>query len=192
MVISQTTGHPSRRSCKDGQRSRVVADLQAIFIGSRIPGSAHRQLLLRLFGARIGEGVCIKPAVRVTFPWRLSIGDHSWIGEDVWIDNLEHVEIGRNCCISQGAYLCTGSHDWSRQSFDLIVRPIVIGDCAWIAAKACVAPGVSCGIGAVLSLGSVATADLAPWNIYSGTPAVAVRTRHSTGADTKPVGFDGP
>lgn len=150
---------------------------QAVFVSSWLPGSVHRRLLLKLFGARIGVGVVIKPNVRIKFPWRLEIGDHSWIGEDVWIDNLALVTIGSNACISQGAYLCTGSHDWSSPTFDLIVKPITIGDGAWIAAKSTVGPGVSVGKGAVLGLGSTTSKDLDPWCIYSGAPAEFVKWR---------------
>jgi putative colanic acid biosynthesis acetyltransferase WcaF len=114
----------------------------------------------------------------VKFPWRLRVGDFSWIGEDVWIDNLAEIEIADHCCISQGAYLCTGSHDWSSMTFDLIVRPIEIQRDAWIAAKAAVGPGVVVREGAVLTLGGVANHDLEAWTIYSGTPAVPVRLRH--------------
>jgi putative colanic acid biosynthesis acetyltransferase WcaF len=155
---------------------------QAFFVSSWLPGSFQRRCLLRWFGAKLGKGVVIKPGVRVKFPWRLAVGAYSWIGEDVWIDNLGIVEIGRNCCLSQGAYLCTGSHDWSRQSFDLVVKPVALGDFAWVAAKACVAPGVRFGTGSVLGLGSVATTDLEPWTIYNGIPAVAVRERQITQA----------
>jgi putative colanic acid biosynthesis acetyltransferase WcaF len=150
---------------------------QALLLSSWIPGAAHRRILLRAFGAKIGRGVDIKPGVRVKFPWRLSIGDNSWIGENVWIDNLAQVDIGSNCCISQGAYLCTGTHDWTRSTFDLVVKPISVGPCAWLAAKSVVAPGVNIGIGAVLGLGSVATGDLAPWTIYQGAPAAPTRAR---------------
>jgi putative colanic acid biosynthesis acetyltransferase WcaF len=156
--------------------------VQWMFVASWLPGSAHRRLLLRLFGARIGKGVVIKQRVRVKFPWRLSVGDHTWIGEDVWIDNLALVTIGADCCLSQGAYLCTGSHDWSRSSFDLITKPIVIGEGAWIAARAVVGPGVEVGEGAVLGLGSAATRDLAPWQVHLGVPARPVaerRPRHA-------------
>jgi putative colanic acid biosynthesis acetyltransferase WcaF len=162
-------------------RSRLVEALWLLIqwglVSSRIPGSAHRRWLLRAFGARIGKGVQIKPGVRVKFPWRLGIGDHSWIGEDVWIDNLAPVTIGSDCCISQRAYLCTGSHDWSRPTFDLIVRPICVESAAWIAACSVVGPGVTVGQGAVLGLGSTATRDLEPWMIYAGTPAAPVRRR---------------
>ena len=148
-----------------------------LFVRSWIPGSWHRCWLLRLFGAQIGRGVCIKPGVRVKFPWRLVVGDHVWIGEDVWIDNLAEVEIGSHCCLSQGAYLCTGSHDWSRESFDLVVKGIRVESHAWIAARSTVAPGVIVGEGAVLGLGSMASRNLDPWTVYSGVPARAVRAR---------------
>lgn len=154
--------------------------VQCLFISSPIPGSAHRRWLLRLFGARIGRGVKIKPRVRVKFPWRLHIGDESWIGEGVWIDNLEHIAIGSHCCLSQEAYLCTGSHDWSKPAFDLIVRPIRVDDCCWIAARCIVGPGVTCGEGSILTLGSAATNSLAPWSIYAGTPAQKIKARPRT------------
>jgi putative colanic acid biosynthesis acetyltransferase WcaF len=151
--------------------------VQWAFVSSWIPGAAHRRWLLRAFGARVGCGVVITPRIRVTYPWRLEIGDYSWVGEAVWIDNLDKVTIASNCCISQDAYLCTGSHDWSRPTFDLITGPIDIKEGAWIAARSTVGPGVTVGEGAVLGLGSVATRDLEPWTVYLGTPATPVRTR---------------
>ena len=151
--------------------------VEALLVRSWVPGSAHRRLVLRWFGARIGKRVSIKPGVRVKFPWRLEVGDDSWIGEGVWIDNLETVSIGANCCISQGAYICTGSHDWSSPTFGLITKPVRIEDCAWIAARAVVGPGVVVGEGAVLSLAAMASADLLPWGIYAGVPASLVAQR---------------
>jgi len=151
--------------------------LDIIFVRSRVPGSLHRRLILRAFGARIGERVLIKPGARIKFPWRLEIGDDSWIGEEVWIDNLASVKIGANCCISQGVYICTGSHDWGKVTFDLLVNPVTIEDGAWIAAQSAIGPGVQVGEGAVLSLGSVATSDLVAWGIYQGSPASFVRQR---------------
>ena len=150
---------------------------QWLFVSCWVPGAAHRRLILRLFGAKIGKRVNLKPFVRIKFPWRLEIGDDSWIGEDAWIDNLDRVTIGANCCISQGAYLCTGSHDWSKPAFDLTTRPIEVMDFAWVAASSVVGPGVRVGTGAVLGLGSVASDDLEPWHIYRGNPAVKVRWR---------------
>ena len=151
--------------------------LQALLVSSWLPGSVHRSFLLRLFGAQIGRGVRIKPNIRVKFPWRLFVGDNTWIGEAVWIDNLDEVHIGSNCCISQGVYLCTGSHLWSSPRFDLLTRPIRIGDSAWIAAKSVIAPGVTVGQGSVLKLGSVATDDLQDWVVYEGCPATPVGNR---------------
>lgn len=165
----------------DRGRRRIVEALWllvgSLLVSSRIPGASHRRWLLQLFGARIGAGVHIKPGVRVKFPWRLTIGPRSWIGEDVWIDNLDTVAIGADCCISQGAYLCTGSHDWTKTTFDLIVKPIRIEDGAWIAAHAIVAPGVNVGTGAVLGLGSLATTDLAEWMVHIGVPSRPARPR---------------
>lgn len=136
-----------------------------------------RRLLLTAFGAKIGRNVILKPGIRVKFPWKLRVGDFCWIGEDVWIDNLVEVEIGEHCCVSQGAYLCTGSHNWASEQFDLILGPIKLGPKAWIAAAAVIGPGVTAGEGSVLTLGSVANSDLEPWTIYSGVPAVATRRR---------------
>ena len=116
-------------------------------IRSGLPGSRLRIVILRIFGACIGSGVVIKPHVKVKFPWRLSIGANSWIGEGVWIDNLAEVKIGSNACISQGAYLCTGSHNWAVPTFDLVVRPIEIGDEVWICANTSVGPGCAPGAG---------------------------------------------
>lgn len=150
---------------------------QALFVSSPLPGSWHRRVLLGLFGADIGQRVVLKPGIRVKFPWRLTIGDNSWIGEQAWIDNLAPVAIGSNCCVSQGAYLCTGSHDWTAPGFTLITRPITLEPGAWVAAKAVVGPGVTIGRGAVLGLGSVATRDLDAWTVYAGVPAAAIKQR---------------
>ena len=108
--------------------------LQGFLFSSWLPGSAWRRTLLRMFGARIGKGVVIKPRVNVKFPWRLVIGDFVWIGEQVWIDNLEMVTVGSHSCLSQGVYLCTGSHNWADPSFGLITQPIKIGEGCWVGA----------------------------------------------------------
>ena len=139
--------------------------------------SSLKVSLLRLFGARVGTGVIIKPAVNIKFPWKLQLGDHSWIGENVWIDNLGFVRIGNSVCLSQGAFLLTGNHNYKSVSFDLIVKEIVLEDGVWIGAKAVVCPGVTCGSHAVLSAGSVAAGDMEPYMIYQGNPAVIVRER---------------
>jgi putative colanic acid biosynthesis acetyltransferase WcaF len=177
-------------SAFDRGRSPLVEALwllaQAIFVSSSIPGRWHRVTLLRLFGAKIGRGVVIKPRVRVKFPWRLEIGDFSWIGEDAWIDNLAKVTIGSHSCVSQGVYLCTGSHDWSAEGFDLVVAPILVGDKVWIAAKGVVGPGVEIGSGAVLALGGVATSNLKSNWIHAGVPAKPLRERVTVSQEIKP------
>lgn len=145
-------------------------------MASQLPGSVWRTALLRVFGARIGRAVIIKPRVVVKFPWRLEIGDHTWIGEGVWIDNLAVVSIGAHACISQGVYLCTGSHDWSLSTFDLITKPIQVGDSAWVCAKAVVAPGVSIGVGAVAGIGAVVARDITPWTVLRVDGSITART----------------
>lgn len=141
------------------------------------PINSVKVSLLKLFGAQVGRGVVIKPAVNIKYPWKLTVGDHSWIGENVWIDNLAQVTIGANVCLSQGAMLLTGNHDYKKVTFDLLVKPIIIEDGAWIGAKALVAPGVTVYAHAVLSAMSIATKNLEPYTIYQGNPAVAVRKR---------------
>ena len=141
------------------------------------PTSAIRRGLLRMFGAKVGQGVVIKPGVRVKYPWRLRVGDHAWIGEDVWIDNLADIELGSHSCVSQGAYLCTGNHDWSDPNFGLRVEPITIGEGAWVGAKATVCPGISLGNYGVLTAGSIAVRPIPKLEIHAGNPAEFIRSR---------------
>ena len=133
--------------------------------------------VLRAFGAKIGRGVVIKPRVTITFPWKLTVGDHVWLGEECWLLNLAPIVIESNVCISQRAFLCTGNHDYKSPSFDLITRAISVEQGAWIGAGAFVGPGVAVGNHAVLTAGSVATADLQASGIYRGNPAVFVKER---------------
>ena len=133
--------------------------------------------VLRLFGAKVGRGVVIKPRVIITFPWKLTVGDHVWLGEECWLLNLERIVIGSNVCISQRAFLCTGSHNYKLSTFDLITKPITVEDGAWIGAGCWVGPGVTAGADSVLTAGSVATKDLEPGGIYQGNPAVLLKQR---------------
>ncbi len=141
------------------------------------PSSAFRRALLRLFGARVGRGVVLRPGVRVKYPWLLSIGDHTWIGEDVWLDNLAPITIGDNVCISQGAYFCTGNHNWSDPAFGLMVLPISVRSGAWVGARSFVGPGVVIGEFAVASAGSVVTKAVPPFEIHAGNPATFRKRR---------------
>lgn len=150
----------------------------SILLMSFLPGNTWRRGLLRVFGAKIGKDVVIKPRVNIKYPWYLSIGEHSWLGEGVWIDNLGNVTIGSNCCVSQGALLLCGNHNYRKSTFDLMVGDITLESGVWIGAKAMVCPGVVCHSHAVLTAGSIATASLEAYKIHSGNPAVAVKERN--------------
>ena len=139
--------------------------------------SALKVLVLRIFGARIGRNVTVKPQVKITFPWKLTVGDHVWLGEECWLLNLEYLIIGSNVCISQRAFLCAGSHDYKRPTFDLVTRPITLEDGVWVGAGCWVGSGITIGSHAVLTAGSVATKNLAAYGIYQGNPAVLVKQR---------------
>ena len=119
-----------------------------------------RTVLLRAFGAQVGENVFIRHRVRILWPWKLSIGDDCWIGEDVWLLNLEPITIGHDVCLSQGAFLCTGSHDWRQLGFGYDNGPIVIGPEVWVAAQALVLRGVTVGRAAVIGARCVVTRDV--------------------------------
>ncbi|MBD3638827.1 MAG: colanic acid biosynthesis acetyltransferase WcaF [Crocinitomicaceae bacterium] len=141
------------------------------------PSSGLKKVVLKMFGAKIGRGVVIKQRVNIKYPWKLEVGDYSWIGEGVWIDNLANVKIGEHCCVSQGALLLCGNHNYKKTSFDLIVSDIKLDDGVWIGAKAIVTGGVVCNSHALLTAGSVATTNLEEYSIYQGNPAQKVRER---------------
>ncbi|HEY8931451.1 MAG TPA: WcaF family extracellular polysaccharide biosynthesis acetyltransferase [Mucilaginibacter sp.] len=142
-----------------------------------LPVSSFKVFLLRLFGARVGKGVIIKPGVNIKYPWNLNIGNYCWIGENVWIDSLVNVTIGNNVCLSQGALLLTGSHDYKKPAFGLITSPVTLADGVWICAGGVVTPGVIAASHAVLTSGSVATKNMEAYSVYQGNPAVKVRDR---------------
>ncbi|MFM7016566.1 MAG: WcaF family extracellular polysaccharide biosynthesis acetyltransferase [Bacteroidota bacterium] len=141
------------------------------------PFSQLKIFWLRLFGAKIGKGVVIKQNVNIKYPWRLIVGDYSWIGERVWIDNLAMVTIGKNCCISQGAMLLCGNHNYKKETFDLIIGDITLEDGAWVGALSIVCPGVTLKTHSVLSVSSVATETLEAFWMYKGNPAQKIRER---------------
>lgn len=149
--------------------------VRCVFFQTPLPWPSElRVALLRAFGARIGQGVVVRANVNISFPWKLTIGDHVWIGEDVGILSLAQVTIESNVCISQRAYLCTGSHDFRREDFKLKVAPITIRAGSWIAAGAIVLPGVEIGPDSLVSAGSVVIRDVPPNTTVRGNPAVPV------------------
>lgn len=132
-----------------------------------------RVAVLRAFGARIGQGVLIRHGVRIHWPWKLTVGDNSWIGEGAYLLNLEPIAIGSDVCISQQAMLCTGSHDFRSPTFEYDNGPIIIEDGAWVAARATVLRGVTIGAGAVVGATALATKDVPPGAVVLAPRAVA-------------------
>ena len=131
-----------------------------------------RRFLLRLFGARIGKGVLVRPSVRVTYPWNISIGDYSWIGDEVVLYSLGRIVIGSNCVISQRSYLCAGTHDHGLLTFDISSDEIVVEDQVWVATDVFVAPGLRIGRGCVVGARSSVFTSLEAGYVCFGSPAV--------------------
>jgi putative colanic acid biosynthesis acetyltransferase WcaF len=161
-----------RGSSKIRELAWVV--IKAMFFTPSFPlPSAWRVWWLRRFGGRIGKRVVIRSGVNITFPWRLTVEDDVWIGEDVLLLNLVEIHIESNSCISQRAFLCTGSHDFRKETFDLITKPIVIKSGSWICAQAFIGPGVTVGPNSMVCAGTVISKDL-PQNSVARTEAPIV------------------
>ncbi len=136
-----------------------------------------RRFLLRRFGARIGKKVMIRPSAHIQFPWKLHIGEYSWIGDQVVLYNLGDIYIGNHSVISQRSYLCTGSHHHRNVDFSIYVKPIIIQSQCWLAADVFVAPGISIGEGTVVGSRSSVFKSLPAAKICFGTPAKVVKDR---------------
>jgi putative colanic acid biosynthesis acetyltransferase WcaF len=137
--------------------------------------SGLRVFLLRAFGAVIGVGVVIRSNVNVSYPWRLKVGDDVWLGEEVSILSLATVTVESSVCISQRAFLCTGSHDFRAPGFDLITKPITVRRGSWVAAQAFIAPGVEIGEGSMVGAGAVVLENVPAKSLMLGNPAQAVK-----------------
>jgi putative colanic acid biosynthesis acetyltransferase WcaF len=150
----------------------------SIFINSylMVP-MALKKMILIAFGAKIGKGFVIKPKVNIKYPWFLEVGNYVWIGEEVWIDNFILVKISDNVCVSQGALLLTGNHNYKSKDFDLMIKPITIKEGAWVGAKSVVCQGVTMEEYSLLTVSSVATSSLNAFGIYQGNPAKFIRIR---------------
>ncbi len=136
-----------------------------------------RRFLLRLFGARVGKNVLIRPSVTVTYPWKVTIGDYSWIGDDVVLYSLSEISIGSHAVISQRSYLCSATHDFTNPSFDMIAGPVAVGDQVWVAADVFVGPGVTLGRGCLVGARSSVFSSLPAGMVCFGNPAKPVRPR---------------
>lgn len=139
--------------------------------------SAMKVWLLRLFGAKVGRGVCIKPQVNIHLPWKLEVGDYAWLGEEAFILNFEPIKVGAHACISQRAFLCGGNHDYRDPAMSYRNGPITIGDGVWVGAQVFVAPGVTIAQEAVITAGSVVLKDMPKAMVCSGNPCVPIRER---------------
>jgi putative colanic acid biosynthesis acetyltransferase WcaF len=163
-------------------RSSVLVQLWWLVQSTLFRGSPQfmygwRSFLLQLFGARIGTGVLVRPTARITYPWNLSIGDYSWIGDFAELYTLDKIDIGRCSVVSQHVYICTGSHDTTRSTFDITRKPIRIEDQVWIAAGTFVHPGVTIRSGSVVGAHSVLNTDTEPYALYTGAPAKLIGER---------------
>lgn len=160
---------------RGASRAKQVAWAIVQFLFFTLPyplPSCIRAVLLRGFGASIGHGVVIRAGVKISFPWRLTVGDHTWIGEEVMILSLDQVTIGSHCCVSQRAFLCTGTHRFDSPGFDLVTKPIEIKDGSWVAAQVFVAPGVTIGPNSMCVAGSVVLRNVAADTTVWGNPAI--------------------
>ncbi|MDF5732016.1 MAG: hormogonium polysaccharide biosynthesis acetyltransferase HpsU [Rhizonema sp. PD38] len=143
------------------------------------PFNNWRCALLRLFGACVGKGVMIRPTARFTYPWKVFIGDYTWIGDDVVLYSLDNINIGEHCVVSQKSYLCTGSHDIDDPTFRLKTASITIGNGAWVATDCFVGPGVKIGANAVIGARSSVFSDIPSGQVCWGTPCRPQYTRNN-------------
>lgn len=163
-------------------RSAVIVQLWRLVQGSFFAWSPQffygwRRFLLRLFGAKIGQKVLIRPSARITYPWKLTIGDYSWIGDNVELYTWGDISIGANTVISQRSYICAAGHDFTTPSFDTFQKPINIGNQVWIATDVFIAPGITIGDAVVIGTRSTVINNLPEAMICYGNPAKPIRPR---------------
>lgn len=178
MVLDITAARASRSYTRREYLGRGVWGLvRPLFRMSPRPLYGWRNLLLRMFGAKIGARVRIDASVRIAIPWNLSIGDDASVGEKAVLYNLGRIDIGARATVSHMAHLCAGTHDYEDPRLPLLRLPISIGSDAWVCAQSFVGPGVSIGTGAVVGAGAVAISDVDDWMVVAGNPARPVKAR---------------
>lgn len=187
---SQPDIKANRSAVKYSRREQILRLLwipgQWLFRLSPRPMFGFRRVLLRCFGATIGRNVNIYPSATLYFPWNLTMGDWSCIGEWTLVYNLGPVTIGPKVTVSQRVHLCAGTHDYTDPAMPLMKPPIVIGESAWICADAFVGPGVTIGDGAVVGARSVVVRDVPAWNVVAGNPARTIKMRTAPGHPDTP------
>ncbi len=184
MYETDSYGYPDERQIRNPYRLRQQLLRVSWWIGcfllfkcSLRPMYTWRRWVLRLFGAKLGDHVCIQRSVRIEFPWNLKMGRYSSIGENAWVYNLEKIEVGEFTTISQLVFLCTGTHDYTRPQMSLVTKPINIGKGVWIAADAYVGPGVTIGDYAVIGARSVVVEDMPEGMVCAGHPCKPFKPR---------------
>lgn len=136
-----------------------------------------RVSLVRLFGGKIDWNVSLHPTAVIDYPWNLSMGNKSSLGEKCWIYAMAHIDIGDLSCIGKDVYLLTGSHDINRSTFDLITKPITIGKGCWVATSSTILPGVQIGDYSVVAAGSVVAKSMDDYSVVGGNPAKFIKRR---------------
>jgi putative colanic acid biosynthesis acetyltransferase WcaF len=147
-----------------------------------------RRALLRMFGAQVGPQARVRRTVRVYYPWNLTLGELAIVGDDARIYNLARITLGPRAMVSQEAYLCAGTHDYTTLALPLVTMPIVVEADAWVCARAFIGPGVTVGAGAVVAAGAVVPRDVPAWMIVGGNPAKMIKKRPVN--DSGPAGKD--
>lgn len=177
-VINQNTLTGPSFSLRN-RLGRVVWNIVAILLFRYSPNPLHswRSFLLRCFGAKVGKGVHVYPGVKIWAPWNLELDDECGIGSGALLYSQAKIRVGKRAIVSQGTYLCTGTHDYSKAGFPLVTMPIFIGDQAWIAAEVFIHPGVCIGEGCVVGARSVVTKNMPAWTVCAGHPCKPLKER---------------
>lgn len=178
-IVMETSAHTGPSFSLGNRFARAAWGIVyvVLFRFSPRPFHAWRRWLLVMFGARIAKGCHIYPKVRIWAPWNLVCDEEAGVGDGAILYNQAPITLGKRVVVSQGAHLCTGSHDYESPGFELFAKPIIVGDHAWIAAECFIHPGVTIGEGAVIGARSVVTLDVPPWTVCAGNPCKPIKPR---------------